>query len=159
MLFRNQAAFQPFAWTLLCMCVHSWLCLQRNCSAPIALICSFWGVFELSQVKCNIWPSKVSVSFRKIYLTILEKVRKRKRKKVLGPSSHLIAEASLPILKLNKHSTLCSAHFSKRWCQFSWKDLETDKMDSQWGILYHLDLSCSPCWIWYYIYARSYFIM
>lgn len=80
--------------------------------------------------------------------TLLNNLRKGKkvkgkRKKVLGPSSHLIAEASLPILKLNKHSTLCSAHFSKRWCQFSWKDLETDKMDSQWGILYHLDLTCS----------------
>lgn len=65
-------------------------------TAPTALICSLSWVFKLSQVKCNSCPSKVSVLIRKLYSTISEKIKK---KQVLGSSSHVDAEASLPRIK------------------------------------------------------------
>lgn len=78
-----------------CMFIPDVLTEGLRSTVPTALICSLSWVFKLSRVKCNTWPSKVSLLIRKLYSTISEKIFK----KVLGSSSHLNAEASLPRIK------------------------------------------------------------
>lgn len=93
--------------------------------------------------------------------TLLNLLRKVGKKKLLAPCLLSMPKPRCPVLKLNKHSTLCSAHFSQLWCQFSWKDLvwRQKKMDNQGEILSLMDLCYSPYLNWCFIYTRSYFIM